>query len=80
MTILAVLIPVPSTVETFVVWEPVVLPILPLLIRIIICYRNCGKNQDKFSLSNVFCLNLGTAFYCIFLHTSEAFFMLDDDL
>lgn len=72
--ILVVLISVPSTFESFSVWEPVVFPILPLLIGICIHYRNGGKNQDKFSLLNLFCLN------CRFLHMSEAFLMLDGDL
>lgn len=58
VTILVVLISVSSTVETFSVWEPMVLAILQLLIRMCICYRNCGENQDKFSLFNVSCLNL----------------------
>lgn len=80
VTILVLLVSVPSTAESFGVWEPVVLPVLPLLIRICIRYRNCGKNQEKFSLLNVFCLNLRTACYCSFSHMSEAFLMLDDDL
>lgn len=58
VTILVVLISVSSTFETLSVWEPMVLPLLLLLIRMCICYRNCGENQDKFSLFNVFCLNL----------------------
>lgn len=73
-TILAVLISVPSTVESIGVQKPVILPVLPLWIRICISYRNSGKNQDKFSLLGGFCLNLGTAFYCRFHSYKWGFF------
>lgn len=54
-----VLISGSSAVETFSIWESVVLLVLQLLIRrSCVCYRNCGENQEKFSLFNVSRLNL----------------------